>query len=48
MSEFKGTPGPWVNVGGWVDSVADGSVICKMHEKVYGVKVEDREAMEAR
>lgn len=20
MKEFKGTPGPWVNVGGWVDS----------------------------
>lgn len=20
MEEFKGTPGPWVNVGGWVDA----------------------------
>lgn len=20
MKEFKGTPGPWINVGGWVDA----------------------------
>lgn len=33
MSEFKGTPGPWVNVGGWVDSEKPGdlsSIICAL------------------
>ncbi len=33
MSEFKGTPGPWVNVGGWVDSEKPGvlsSIICSI------------------
>ncbi|TCW00440.1 hypothetical protein [Biostraticola tofi] len=29
MSEFKGTPGPWENVGGWVDSKGkDSKIIC--------------------
>lgn len=31
MSEFKGTPRPWVNVGGWVDAEKSGdlsSIIC--------------------
>ncbi|MGK3555402.1 hypothetical protein [Klebsiella oxytoca] len=31
MQEFKGTPGPWVNVGGWVDAVKPGelsSIVC--------------------
>lgn len=31
MEEFKGTPGPWINVGGWVDAKKSGdlsSIIC--------------------
>lgn len=31
MQEFKGTPGPWINVGGWVDAVKPGelsSIVC--------------------
>lgn len=31
MKEFKGTPGPWINVGGWVDAKKSGclsSIIC--------------------
>lgn len=29
MSEFKGTKGPWENVGGWVDSTGkDSKIIC--------------------
>lgn len=31
MKEFKGTPGPWVNVGGWVDAENTRRItICKM------------------
>ena len=31
MEKFKGTPGPWINVGGWVDAKKSGdlsSIIC--------------------
>jgi len=29
MSKFKGTKGPWENVGGWVDSAGkDSKIIC--------------------
>ena len=29
MKEFKGTPGPWENVGGWVDSRGkESKIIC--------------------
>ncbi len=31
MGKFKGTPGPWINVGGWVDAKKSGdlsSIIC--------------------
>lgn len=31
MSGFKGTPGPWANVGGWVDAENPRRItICKM------------------
>lgn len=29
MKKFKGTPGPWINVGGWVDAENNG-VICSL------------------
>lgn len=29
MGEFKGTPGPWINVGGWVDAENNG-IICSL------------------
>lgn len=29
MSELKSTPGPWVNVGGWVDA-EKGGIICSL------------------
>ncbi|WP_312227597.1 hypothetical protein [Pseudescherichia sp.] len=32
MEEFKGTPGKWINVGGWVDAEKGGS-ICYVSRK---------------
>ncbi|HFV9210170.1 TPA: hypothetical protein ACIAH4_004424 [Enterobacter roggenkampii] len=34
MDKFKGTPGPWVNVGGWVDAERSGalsSIVCAIN-----------------
>ncbi len=36
--EFKGTPGPWINVGGWVDAVGNG-IICSL--SAVSMKPED-------
>lgn len=39
MEGFKGTPGPWVNVGGWVDSDKPGdlsSIICAIYSVTPG------------
>lgn len=29
MKKFKGTPGPWINVGGWADAENNG-IICSL------------------
>lgn len=36
--EFKGTPGPWINVGGWVNAV-DNGIICSL--SAVSMKPED-------
>ncbi|MGJ7190845.1 hypothetical protein ABMZ81_03805 [Morganella morganii] len=36
--EFKGTPGPWINVGGWVDAAGNG-IICSL--SAVSMKPED-------
>lgn len=36
--EFKGTPAPWINVGGWVDAEGNG-IICSL--SAVSMKPED-------
>lgn len=44
MKEFKGTKGPWENVGGWVDSSGkDSKIICA----IGSVSMQPEEIQEA-
>lgn len=44
MREFKGTKGPWENVGGWVDSSGkDSKIICA----IGSVSMQSEEIQEA-
>lgn len=44
MKRFKGTPAPWINVGGWVDAENNG-IICSL--SAVSMKSEDVDEVNA-